>query len=115
MLSVANLTKRKTPKNNWRKIKMAILGDKYALSLVFADSLLMKKLNRGYRAKSTPADTLSFPLSKNCGEIFLNINNTPERLILLFVHSLLHLKGLKHGEKMEKLEKKYWEKFYPFK
>lgn len=92
-------------------IKNHILGEKYELSLVFAKNELMKKLNTIYRGKNKPTNVLSFPLTKNEGEIFINQKNKKETP-LLFIHALLHLKKYKHGEKMEKEEEKLLKKFY---
>ena len=84
-----------------------ILGDKYKLSIVLAGNEFMRVLNKKWRKKDKIADTLSFPLFQNEGEIFLNINNEHPKIIKLLVHSLLHLKGQSHGSKMEKEETKY--------
>jgi len=61
-------------------------------------------------------------LRENFGELVLckavikrEIKNQPKnlernfgnQLRFLVIHGMLHLKGLKHGQKMEKLEKKY--------
>ena len=90
-------------RQGWLKIKNETLGKKYDLSVAFADNLTMKKLNRKYRKKSPPANVLSFSLSKNEGEILINKKyaNNKNYADSLFVHSLLHLKGYKHGAKME--------------
>lgn len=94
----------------FEKIKNYILGEGYSMSLVFASNNLMKKLNRIYRKKPYPADVLAFPLSKNEGEIFINKTNKND-IIYLFIHALLHLKGHKHGGKMDGMEKKLIKKF----
>ncbi len=91
-------------KKRWKKIKNQVLGKKFDLSVVFADRAMMKKLNETYRKKKGATDILSFSLSKTMGEIF--INKKAVNPDYLFIHSLLHLKGLKHGKKMEVEEKK---------
>jgi probable rRNA maturation factor len=112
MIDVLNKTRKKTPAFPWEKIKNEILGKKYQLSLVLTDNRLIKKINKEYRKKDKIASTLSFPLNEKEGEIFINnTNKKPEEIIFLFIHSLLHLKGLKHGDEMEKQEKKYLNKF----
>lgn len=97
----------------WQKLKDNILGKKFDLSVVFADDNLLKKLNRKYRKKNKTTSVLSFPLSKQQGEIFLNKRYKRKKYLnYLFIHSLLHLKGYRHGTKMEKEEKKILEKNY---
>lgn len=115
MFQITNLTKRKTPKIPWRKIKEEVLGKKYDLSIVLADGQLMKRLNRVYRKKNKAASVLSFPLSKKQGEIFINLGQKNHSPLFLFIHALLHLKGFKHSAKMklqeEKLRKRYGAKY----
>lgn len=108
MINVINLTKQTIPQIPFDKIKKEILDKDYELSIVLAGSKKMRKLNKQYRNKDKAADTLSFSFSKTEGEIFIHAKETPERMRELFVHSLIHLKGLKHGKKMEK-EEKYWQ------
>lgn len=91
---------------NADKIKAAVLGQKYELSLVFCGNALSKKLNRIYRNKDKPTNVLAFPLSKTSGEIFINHESLHAFSELeLFVHALLHLKGMRHGAKMESRER----------
>ena len=98
-------------------MKNKVLGDKYDLSLVFIGSDLSKKLNKTHRGKNAPTDILSFPLTKNSGEIFIDtstaakeakqFNRKTENFIgFLFIHGLVHLKGLDHGSTMEEAEEK---------
>jgi len=98
-------------RKRWEKIKNQVLGKKFDLSVVFAGSAMMKKLNEVYRKKKGAAEVLSFPLSKTMGEIF--INKKAARPDYLFIHSLLHLKGFKHGKKMEAEEQKIIKKIWP--
>ena len=119
MFAVQNLTKRKAPAGqlNYRKIKEVVLGKKFELSLVFVSVILAKKLNRKFRGKNKPANVLSFPLEKNAGEIFINLDTKKEAkkfglthkkyVDFLLIHGALHLKGLDHGKKMEALEQKF--------
>ncbi|MBI2086742.1 MAG: rRNA maturation RNAse YbeY [Candidatus Zambryskibacteria bacterium] len=92
----------------FEKIKNRILGKKYELSLVFTANSLMRRLNRIYRGQDLPTNVLAFPLSKTSGEIFINPSRAkPWNVEQLLIHALLHLKGMKHGRKMEQAEKKY--------
>ena len=93
-------------RKRWEEIKNLVLGKKFDLSVVLAGGAMMKKLNETYRKKKGPTDVLSFSLSPTMGEIF--INKKASRKDFLFIHSLLHLKGLKHGKIMEKEEQKLW-------
>jgi len=108
-LEIINLTKKKTPSLSWQKAKDRILGKKYELSVVISGDKRMRSLNRQYREKDKTANVLSFPYSKTEGEIFLNAKEEKNRMTLLYIHALLHLKGLKHGLKMEKEEDRYLE------
>lgn len=104
------------------RMKNAILGRRYELSVVFVASSQMRRLNGKYRRKDESTDILSFPISKYEGEILIapsvarrearKFGRPFENFILfLLVHGLLHLKGHKHGKKMESVEQVWREKF----
>jgi probable rRNA maturation factor len=108
--------------NKVKFIKDAILGESYELSLVFITSAKIRALNRIYRKKDKATDILSFPLSKTSGEIFICLSETKKEapkfdltfddfLIFLFIHGLLHLKGMDHGATMERKEKYFLKQF----
>ena len=99
-------------------IKNDILGKKYSLSIACVDEKTSKKINKKYRNKNKPTNILSFPLRKDMGEIILcpkiikkeakNFNKTFNQFLgFLVIHGMLHLKGYKHGKKMEEMEEKY--------
>jgi probable rRNA maturation factor len=103
-------------------IKNTILGEKYELSLVFTTTKEILKLNKIYRNIKKPTDILSFPLSDTTGEIFICLSETKKKMVdfkrtyenfltFLFIHGLVHLKGYDHGDKMEKVEIKFRQKF----
>lgn len=115
--TITNFTKGKLPRLPFVQIKDAVLGKNYKLSLVFIGERRSKKLNIQYRDKHKSANILSFTLDKKTGEIFI----TPVRarreaksfdrkyenfIAFLFIHGLLHLKGMDHGSTMEKAEEK---------
>lgn len=100
------------------EIKNDILGKDYSLSIAYVSENKSRELNKKYRKKDKPTNILSFPLRKNEGEIVLcrtvikkearDFGKTFDQfLVFLVVHGMLHLKGHKHGKKMEKLEKKH--------
>jgi len=104
------------------KLQKEILKDKYSLSVNFISPKEARTLNEKYRNKDYTPNILSFPLSKNEGEIFICLSvakkearefslSYQEFLKLLLIHGCLHLKGLDHGDRMEKLEMKYLQKF----
>lgn len=117
-IETANLTKQSPPQVPFLKMKNEMLGENYELSLVFIGETRSKKLNKEHRGKEKTASVLSFPLSENAGEVFMTLKEIPKKAkqlnmskkntaAYLFVHSLLHLQGYKHGPKMEEQEDKF--------
>ena len=117
---------RRTVKNTVRvpfeKMAQFALPKGYQLSLVICGDALAQKMNTQYRAKTYKPNVLSFSLSKNEGEIFLNIKkaareardlkiSTNARIAHLFVHGCFHLAGYDHGDHMDALELKILKKF----
>ena len=103
-------------------IKEAILGKRYSLSLVFATANQSRKLNKTWRDKDYPTNVLSFPNTKESGEVLLHLPTAkkeakkfgmPYRDFVgyLFIHGLLHLKGFDHGTIMEHKEKTFLKRF----
>ena len=103
-------------------IKEIIIGRKYNLTLIFCTPRESQERNKKYRGKDYPTNILSFPLSKNEGEIYISLATARrdaknfeltynEFLHLLFIHGTLHLKGYEHGSTMERLEDKYLKSF----
>mgnify|MGYP000735947409 CR=1 FL=1 len=122
MFSIHKTIKGRPPRLPFIKIKEAVLGKKYDLSLIFIGSTRSKTLNKQYRGKDKPTNILSFPLEKNEGEIFIdlkeasrtakNFDRKYENFIgFLLIHGLLHLKGFAHGSSMENEEIKIRKKF----
>lgn len=121
-LSVINKTKGKLPDLPFLLFKNDILGKNYSLSIAFIEEKESRAINKKYRRKNKPTNILSFPLHKNEGEIVMcptvikkeakNFGKTFSQLLgFLVIHGMLHLKGLEHNAKMEKLENLYCEKF----
>lgn len=121
-LSISNTTKGRFPSLPYQKMKDAVLGKKYELSLVFIGDKKSQNLNRTYRDKNKPTNILSFSLSKSSGEIFINLRLSKKQaknfdrkfdnfIGFLFIHGLFHLKGFDHGDTMEKRESFLRKKF----
>ncbi len=109
---------KKYPSLPYEAMKDTVLGKNYSLSLIFVGEKRARDLNLQYRKASYVPNVLSFPLTKNTGEIYITpriakteskkFNMTPNGYVgFLFIHGLLHLKGYPHGATMERLEKKY--------
>ena len=116
--------KHKINKKLFSAILLYILGKTYDISLVFVGDKRSRTLNHIYRKKDKATNILSFPLSKTSGEIIINPYITAREarsrdvsygvyVTYLFIHGLLHLKGLRHSSKMEMEEKKMLKKFLP--
>ncbi len=106
--------------------KNDILGKKYILSIALVDEKTSHQINKTYRKKDKPTNVLSFPITKNSGELVLCLNlikkestdpeknfgkKFPELLLFLVIHGMLHLKGMQHGAIMERREKFYCKKY----
>ena len=115
--SIRNTTKQKPPRVSFALLKDEILGKQFEVSLVFCGSALSRSLNRQYRLKDKVGNVLAFPLSAQAGEIFICLEKAKREcqkfdmkysqfIAYLFIHGSLHLKGMTHGAKMEKLENK---------
>ncbi len=104
-------------------IKEKILGKNYNLSIIFCSPLESRLKNKTYRDKDYPTNILSFPLSKDEGEIYISLSTArrdaknfdmsySKFLHLLVIHGCLHLKGRDHGSTMDNEEDEYLSKFY---
>lgn len=121
-LSVNRLTKGKLPSLPFVDLRNAVFGPNYDLSIVFVNLETSQRLNRETRDKDYPTNILSFPLSKESGELVIQLSiarrDAPKFemsyqnfLGFLLIHGLLHLKGMDHGSRMEKEEKKFTRQF----
>jgi len=115
--SIINKTKSTLPRVPFASIKNRALGKNYSLSLVFIGEARSKNLNKTYREKNKPTNILSFPLDNKSGEIFITPSvakkqnrkfgrNYENFIAFLFIHGIMHLKGMEHGSKMERAEEK---------
>jgi probable rRNA maturation factor len=119
--TLTNTTANRSPVP-FLKIKEAILGKEYQLSLALVGEKRAREVNRRSRHKDYAPNVLSFPLGRQAGEIYLapsvarkeapSFGHSFKRhLTFLYIHGLLHLKGYDHGRSMEKLEEKYLAKY----
>ncbi|MEI6238264.1 MAG: rRNA maturation RNase YbeY [bacterium] len=120
---IENSVKAKLPGLAFAVMKDVVLGKKYSLALHIVDEAEIKRLNSTYRKIDEVTDILSFPISEDTGEIFINLDKTKteavkfERtfenfLAYLFIHGLVHLKGYDHSSTMESIEKRIRSKFH---
>lgn len=121
--NITNTTKSKLPNFDFEKMKDAVLGKKYELSVIIIGKKEIQKLNKEYRDINKPTDILSFPLSDDFGEIYINPEMTKIEakkfdrdynnfFAFLFIHGLVHLKGFDHGSTMENIEAQFRKKFH---
>ncbi len=119
---IINKTKGTLPRVPFAKIKDAILGADYEISIASVSKAESKKLNGTLRGKDYPTNILSFPLSEKSGEIIFQMDKVKadapnfdmtfrKFFIFLFIHGCLHLKGMEHSSIMEKEERKFLKKF----
>jgi len=108
---------------NFSRLKNDILGKKYSLSIAYVDEKKSRFLNKKYRNIDKATNILSFALRKNMGEIVLcplvikkeakNFERTFSQFLgFLVIHGMLHLEGMEHGSRMERVEKKYDQKYF---
>lgn len=116
-VKIINETTASFPKISFQAIKDIALGRSYRLNFIIVPPARIKRLNLVYRDKDHATDILSFPLSKNEGEIYLCQSEArkkskefgmtyEEYFQKLFIHGCAHLKGYDHGRKMEMFETK---------
>ena len=119
---LTKLAKDRMPSLPFSLMKKVVMGNKYALSLVIVGDKLSQKLNLTHRKKSYTPNVLSFPIDAHTGEILLNLKQAKREhaareesyryfVALLFIHSMLHLKGFAHGDTMEHEEQRLLSKF----
>jgi len=120
--TISSTVKKYPTQHPYQEMKKKILGAKYELSLAFVGKARAAELNKTYRHKTYSPNVLSFPLTESAGEIVIcpqvalaeakKFNLSVDGYIAyLFIHGCLHLKGLDHGDEMDKLEKKYLKLF----
>lgn len=120
--SLTNKTRGALPRIPFARIKNAVLGKEYELSLALIGPAEATRVTRTTKNKDKASNVLSFPLSKKSGEILIcpatARAQAPEYrmsssafLAYLFIHGLLHLKGRKHSDTMEREERRIMKRF----
>lgn len=121
-VSTTNRTRGRTPRIPFTRIKDAVLGPAYELSLVFVSPPEARRITRKTKHKDAASNVLSFPLSKTSGEIIICPKTalreasafgmtTHTFVAYLFIHGLMHLKGYEHGGTMERAEQRCMTRF----
>lgn len=112
-------TKGKLPSLPFVKFKNAILGADYNLTVVFVGAKKSQHLNNTYRNKNYPTNILSFGYDKKNGELYIHLAKVrtdaklfhlsyQKFLLKLYIHGLLHLKGLDHSSTMDHEEERFF-------
>jgi probable rRNA maturation factor len=110
------------PRVPFRVIAEHVLGSHGSVSLVFVSPATSKKTNLEKRGKNYVANVLTFPFKKNEGEIMICLPEAKKNadafslsyrdmVALLFIHALLHLKGVPHGGTMDRTERRLLKRF----
>lgn len=122
-ISITNKTRGTLPRMpSLQKMKDAVLGKDYELSVAFLPPAEARRVTRKAKNKDKASNVLAFPLSKKSGELLLcpatareqapDFDQTyPHFLAYLFIHGLLHLKGLDHGATMDREERRIAKRF----
>jgi len=121
-VSILNKSKGTLPRVPFSRIKDVALGPSYDLSLAFVGDAESRRINQRSRGKSYVPNVLSFELSPDSGEIFINPAEARRQapgfgrsyrsmIAFLYIHALCHLKGMHHGSTMEKSEARLRKRF----
>lgn len=119
-LSISYQTKGTRARVPFGVLYQKIMPRGYELSLTFVTPAVMRKLSLAHKGDPTHMNVLSFPLSKNSGEIIICLETAKRECLdynrgcnqhvkFLVIHGMLHLAGYVHGSKMETEEKRLME------
>ena len=120
-VEISNLTRREAPRFAYSDVAKAVIPG-WDVSLVFVGPKKAQELNIRLRGKTYTPNVLSYAIGEKSGEIFICLHeaakqaplhsmDAPTFVLYLFIHGLLHLKGLPHGTAMEAAEQKYLKRF----
>lgn len=111
--SIINKTRTTVPPLPFKKIKETVLGKRHELSLAFVGPTESRAVTRRSKHKDKISNVLAFPLSKTVGEIIICPSGKGEYTIgYLFIHGLLHIKGLQHSATMDDAEEQLLARFH---
>ncbi|MBP6868998.1 MAG: rRNA maturation RNase YbeY [Candidatus Pacebacteria bacterium] len=120
-VDIRSFTRLTPPKHPYGKLAESVLPG-FDISLVFAGETRARALNKSLRNKDYIPNVLSYLSGKKSGEIIICLTEArrqapeygltyPQFVAYLFIHGLLHLKGLPHGTRMERYEEKLMASF----
>jgi rRNA maturation RNase YbeY len=116
-LSIKELSRRGTvPRFAYEKVAAKVLPG-WDLSLAFVGPAKALALNKKLRNADYTPNVLSYEVGKKSGEILICLSVAEKQsaaydmskenfVLYLFIHGLLHLKGMAHGVTMETRERK---------
>lgn len=121
-ITISNTTRGKLPSLPFDDMKDAVLGKNFELSLAFVGEKRASAVNRQSRNKTYAPNVLSFLLEQGVGEMYIcpevakrqakDFSMTYRGFLgYLFIHGLLHLKGMDHGATMDKTEQRLISQF----
>src|SRR3989344_1612004 len=113
--SIKNFTRRPRPRSSYAEAAELALPA-WDLSLVFVGSTRARALNKKLRGKEYIPNVLSYEVGTKSGEIIICLSEAARQapaygmergifVLSLFIHALLHLKGMAHSATMEKRER----------
>lgn len=120
-LDIKNFTRSTPPRFPFARALEEVLPG-WEMSLVFAGETRARSLNIKLRRKDYIPNVLSYLSGKKSGEIIICPNvakkqapsydlTYPHMVGFLFIHGLLHLKGMQHGATMDKQERALLQRF----
>jgi rRNA maturation RNase YbeY len=120
-VDIRSFTRLTPPKHPYGKFAESVLPG-FDISLVFAGETRARALNNSLRNKDYVPNVLSYLSGRKSGEIIICLTEArrqapeygltyPQFVAYLFIHGLLHLKGLPHGTRMERYEEKLMASF----
>lgn len=116
-LSIKELSRRgAVPRFAYDKVAAKVLPG-WDLSLAFVGPAKARALNKKLRNADYTPNVLSYAVGKKSGEIIICLSVAQKQyatyemskenfVLYLFIHGLLHLKGMAHGVTMEARERK---------